>query len=100
MATYNASKDVIKDIRASVVLAVDELLEDIKDDIKDLTPRRTGRAMRGWKYSPKYRLHYSGQIIGNNVPYITFLDQGSSRQNRKGIVQPAINKHINKRKKI
>ena len=100
MATYNNKKDIIKDIKSSIVLAIDNLLEDIKDDIKDLTPVRTGRAQRGWRYTPKYKAYYNGKIIHNNVPYITFLDKGSSRQNRRGIVQPAINKHINKRKKI
>ena len=100
MATYNTAKDVMRDIKSSIVVAVDDLLQDIKDDIKDLTPVLTGRAKKGWRYTPKYKLHYSGNIIGNNVPYITFLDKGSSRQNRRGIVQPAILKNINKRKRI
>ena len=90
----------MRDIKSSIVVAVDDLLQDIKDDIKDLTPVDTGRARRGWRYTPKYKLHYSGKIIGNNVPYIVFLDKGSSRQNRRGIVQPAILKNINKRKRI
>lgn len=100
MATFRKASNVLRDMKASIRVAVDDLFEDIKDDIKDLTPVDTGRAQRGWRYTPKYKLGYSGSIIGNNVPYITFLDKGSSRQNRKGIVQPAINKHINKRKKI
>jgi len=100
MATFTKANDVINHIDSSIVIAIDNLLEDIKDDIKELTPVRTGRAQRGWRYTPKYKRYYSGKIISNSVPYITFLDKGSSRQNRRGIVQPAINKHINKRKKI
>jgi len=100
MATFSNYKDVVKHIKSSIVVAVDNLLEDIKDDIKDLTPVDTGRARRGWRYTPKYKAYYSGKVIDNNVPYIVFLDKGSSRQNRRGIVQPAINKNIYKRKRI
>lgn len=100
MATYNSIRSVKKDIKQSIVGAIDELLEDIRDDIKTLTPVDTGRARKGWRYTPRYRYKYSGTIIYNSVPYIVFLDKGSSRQNRKGIVQPAINKNIYKRKKI
>ena len=100
MATFSNYKDVVKHIQGSIVVAVDNLLEDIKDDIKELTPVRTGRAQKGWRYTPKYKAYYTGKVIGNSVPYIQFLDKGSSRQNRRGIVQPAIDKNINKRKRI
>jgi len=63
------------------------------------TPIDTGTARRGWVAPQLPRTDYrsSGKnftIARNDVPYVGILDQGSSQQAPKGIVQPVLDKLI------
>jgi hypothetical protein len=62
------------------------LANDIFRGVKDHTPVDTGRAKRGWRL---LRRRF-GFIINNYVPYIRFLEQGSSKQAPRGMVKPTL----------
>ena len=92
--------DIFKHIQKSLERDVDRLMTDINTDAERDTPRKTGRAARGWRYTPRYRLGYAGHIIENKVSYIGILEQGYSRQAPNGMLKPAINSNIRRRRKI
>ena len=100
MLRSSDSGKIFKDITSSLGRAVDELLTDINTQLVQATPKRTGRASRGWRYTPRYRLGYAGALIKNSVQYITHLDAGSSKQAPNGIVQPVLDRYIRRNKKI
>lgn len=79
---------------------MDTLFEDINIEIRDTTPIDTGRARRGWRYTPRYKLGYSGHLIQNSVEYIIALDKGHSRQAPNGMVKPALDKFTRRNRKI
>lgn len=92
--------DIFNHIRKSLERDVDRLLVDINTDAERNTPKKTGRAARGWRYTPRYRLGYAGSIIENRVSYIGILEQGHSRQAPNGMLRPAITNNIRRRRKI
>lgn len=71
------------------------LANDIFRSVKDLTPVDTGRAKRNWRLL-KRRFGY---VINNAVPYIVFLDKGSSKQAPRGMTTPTF-EHLRARNKI
>ena len=91
---------IFRDITKTLGRAIDELFEDINTELVKVTPKQTGRASRGWRYTPRYRLGYAGILIQNSVPYITRLDAGYSKQAPNGIVQTTIDKYIRRNRKI
>jgi hypothetical protein len=100
MLRSSDDRDISRDIRQSLGRAVDELFTDINTELAKVTPKLSGTASRGWRYTTRYRLGYAGVLIENSVPYITRLDAGSSRKAPNGIVQPVLNKYIRRRNKI
>ena len=68
-------------------------VSEFNNNLKATTPIRTGQARGGWQ-----KLYAGGEISGrtkviqNNVPYIGNLDQGTSRQAPRGIVNVAANR--------
>ena len=87
---------IVKHMTSSLERSVDRMLTEINNSIKSITPVRTGRARRGWRYSPRFRLGKGG-AIHNSVPYINRLDEGASRQAPNGIVVPVL-KRITRRR--
>lgn len=71
---------------------VDQEVQALKTDYKSAvvprTPIDTGRARRGWKTRTKE--------IRNDVPYISKLETGYSRQAPTGFVKQALGKTIEK----
>jgi hypothetical protein len=80
--------DIMKDIRKKSKNFISAVMDDVKDVAKDETPVDTGRAQRGWRRKK--------QDVLNNVEYITYLEDGHSKQAPSGIARPTI-KEINKR---
>ena len=62
------------------------LANDIFRGVKDLTPVDTGRAKRNWRL---LRRRF-GYLIRNAVPYVKYLEQGSSKQAPRGMVKPTL----------
>jgi hypothetical protein len=67
---------------------VDEISKDLLKEVKKNTPVRTGKARAGWKR----RLDRKGASVNNNVKYISYLDEGISKQAPDGFSKPAIEK--------
>ena len=55
---------------------------------KEQTPIRSGRARKNWTKQDTRQ----GFEVENTVPYIGFLDKGSSRQAPRGITKPTVRK--------
>ena len=67
---------------------VNEITDDYLREVKKNTPVKTGKARAGWrkKYNRK------GAIINNKVKYISYLDEGTSRQAPDGFSKPTLDK--------
>lgn len=82
------SKDIMKDLHKQSAEFIETIMKDVKDVAKQNTPVDTGRAQRGWRSK--------GNDVLNNVEYITYLEDGHSKQAPNGIASPTI-KEINRR---
>lgn len=98
-------RKILNHLDKSLERKVDLVLKEINRSIVAQTPVDTGRASRGWKYSPRFKLKRGGTIF-NRVPYIGILDRGrvtiggrayGSLQAPDGIVVPVL-KRISKRR--
>lgn len=93
MAVRSSSADVIfKDIEASLERAVRDLIQELNTTARQDTPRRTGRAARGWRVGSPYKLGSTQTVLENQVPYIGLLEMGYSRQAPDGIIEPALDR--------
>ena len=96
----NRADDIFNDMTRKLEGAVDDLLSELNTQAKQTTPRRSGRAANGWRYSRRYKLGYAGTVIENRVPYIAILDDGYSRQAPNGIIQPAFDRILRRHRKL
>ena len=87
------SKKAGAGIQQGIDQAVRLIATDVFKTIKRLTPVRSGRARRGWKFKKKSNAHYN---VRNDVPYINRLDGGSSQQARKGMTRPALSEVLSR----
>ena len=62
-----------------------EMAEDYKKYIKKYTPVATGNAQRGWSLKKTQK----GAKLTNPVPYISYLENGWSKQAKSGMTKPA-----------
>lgn len=92
-------KKIFSDIERSLEREMQEIIQDINTEVIRTTPKRTGRAQRGWRVRGRYTLGGNSTVLENMVPYIGILDQGSSRQAPGGIVDPSVRKLLNRRRK-
>ena len=91
MAVRSRSADVIySDIENSLERAVRDLVDQLNTVARRDTPRRTGRAARGWRVGSPYILGRTQIVLENQVPYIGLLEMGYSRQAPDGIIEPAL----------
>lgn len=93
----NKGSKIFDHIEHSIERAVDNLFDELNTSAKSKTPILTGRASRGWRYTRRYTIGYSGKLIENTVGYIGALDRGSSRKAPAGITVPAIREVLSKR---
>lgn len=106
-AAYNKKVEGFQD------KVVRKLTLDIQGDLDRQTPRDTGRAASNWlgsvglpratfveQFNGSPPINFSGYrngmsvFIANNLPYITRLNQGHSKQAPKRFVETAIQRHI------
>jgi len=94
------SDKTIKQLKTEIDTDLSTFVRQYVAQLKSTTPIRTGRARNGWQQT--YRKGRLGKgsripIASNAVPYIGVLDEGSSRQAPRGIVEPALNRTRKKR---
>lgn len=62
-----------------------EMADDYEKYIKKYTPKASGRAQRGWRLKETK----NGAKLSNPVPYISYLEDGWSKQAKRGMTKPA-----------
>ena len=67
---------------------VDEISKDVLKEVKKNTPVKTGKARRGWRR----KFDRKGASVNNNVEYISYLDEGISKQAPDGFSKPTLDK--------
>ena len=67
---------------------IDEISKDVLKEVKKNTPVKTGKAQRGWRR----KFDRKGASINNNVEYISYLDEGISKQAPNGFSKPTLEK--------
>lgn len=67
---------------------IDEISKDLLKEVKKNTPVRTGKAQRGWRR----KLDRKGAQLNNSVKYISYLDEGISKQAPNGFSKPSLEK--------
>ena len=94
MAKFRNSRAASADITDSLNAVVNHFLDDFYKEVKRTTPKKEGRARRGWRRLNKYDIDRKGDtnVIDNKVPYIGLLDEGSSKQAPQGMTDPAFRK--------
>ncbi len=79
---------------------LDQFTEDVIREAKDIavgsTPIRSGRARRAWRIEGRGRT----TTAINQVPYIERLEDGYSKQARRGIIGPTLRKLRNQVRRI
>lgn len=89
------SDRTIRQLKTEIDTDLSTFVNQYVAQLKATTPIRTGRARNGWQSTFRKGVAGSGRsvpIARNNVPYIGVLDEGSSRQAPRGIVEPALNR--------
>ena len=68
--------------------------KDLTNQLAVETPKRTGRASRGYKKIGNFDIRKEGEqpLIANQVPYVALLEEGRSKQAPRGMIEPALNK--------
>jgi len=89
---------VERKINRAVNRMASRLGTEVRQALQSKTPVRTGRARKGWTKQTKGK----NIRIQNRVPYVPFLEKGTSRMraanNGRGIIGPAL--QLVKRTKI
>lgn len=76
------------DIYRIVRTVNEQISKDLLQEVKKNTPVRTGKARRGWRR----KFGRNGAEVNNKVKYISYLDEGISKQAPDGFSKPAIAK--------
>lgn len=78
-------------LRTDLAKAVAQLSQITTAALVGSTPRKTGRAARGWKTTTQA----NGFVVENRVPYVGYLESGTRKMRAanagRGIVGPALN---------
>jgi hypothetical protein len=82
-------RGTVKSINDEIVDMVDNFTSVLQSTLKQETPKKTGRASRGWT-----KQNYD--TVQNTVPYINRLEDGYSKQKPRGFVKQSVRKAIRK----
>lgn len=78
------------ELRDQVQRYARSIATELVQDLRDSTPVRTGRARSGWNK----RVTNRDITIENRVPYVPYLEKGTTRMraanNGRGIIGPAL----------
>lgn len=86
-------------LKKSINGDINAFFDDLVAELRRNTPVDTGRARRGWtKTTDKPGLAISNQriVVDNQVPYIIYLEEGSSKQAPNGIINKSISNTLRK----
>jgi len=89
---FNGTK-VAADLNRELDQTVRLISQDYFDLVKDKTPVKSGRAKRGWRLKKQRQFAYE---VRNQVPYISRLDEGYSKQAPRGMTRPAAREVLNR----
>ena len=93
------SKSFMRNFRREIESDINAFKSELNKQLVAGTPVRTGKARHGWEELTAFRLTGQTQtLIQNRLPYIGVLNAGSSRQAPRGIVDPAFDRAIRRRK--
>lgn len=90
----NEAKNTMRELLSDIDHDFDRYNADLTKNLASGTPVATGFARRNWrdKYKSQIGKQRKYPLIENRTPYVGILDEGSSRQAPRGIVDPAIKK--------
>ena len=96
------SKRTMNQLNGEINTYLNTVFLDLANELAKKTPKRTGKASRGWRRSGQYDITKEGEqeVIRNNVNYIAILETGTSKQAPQGMINPAVeivNRRNNKR---
>lgn len=89
---FTKANVVFRDIIAELERSVNQFLTTLNRDVARATPRRSGRAQRGWRKVNEYKVGQTKTVIENRVPYIGLLEMGYSRQAPNGMLDVTLKK--------
>tara|TARA_R110000868_G_scaffold123968_2_gene327925 strand:- start:1739 stop:2032 length:294 start_codon:yes stop_codon:yes gene_type:complete len=84
----------MRELSVIIQKEISAIASTYKDEVRSRTPVDTGRARRGWAN----RTSGKNREVRNQVPYISKLESGYSRQAPNGFVNQAVNSTLSKRK--
>ena len=85
----SSPKGTVKAMSNEIVDFIDNFTSELQGTLKQETPKKTGRAARGWN-----KTNFS--TVQNTVPYIERLEDGYSKQKPRGFVKQSVRKAIRK----
>lgn len=91
------AKEIAIELDEWVLEVTNDIAKEVYNGVRKRTPVRTGRARRGWE------IDYANKVgdaatVGNDVPYITYLEDGTSRMAPVHMVKATLTQIGNKRK--
>lgn len=90
MTKSDSLLSIKKDLENFIDEESDELLNELYDNIKADTPVDKGRAKNGWRIKDN--------ALYNDVDYVIYLEEGSSKQAPRGFIAGNITRSLNRRK--
>jgi hypothetical protein len=76
------------DLNSITRSVVNEITDDYLREVRKNTPKKTGKARSGWRK----KFTRNGAEINNKVEYISYLDEGISKQAPDGFHKPTLDK--------
>jgi hypothetical protein len=86
------SRQTMNSLNAEINTYLNRVIQDLKVELTRETPKKTGRASRGWRQSGRYDVAKQGEqeILRNDTPYVALLEEGRSKQAPHGMINPSI----------
>lgn len=80
-------------LKDEISIHLDRVFEDLRGELKTKTPKRSGRASRGWQKTGSFEpgtQQGPQEVLRNDVPYVGLLEEGRSKQAPRGMITPAV----------
>ena len=92
------TNDSMMQLKREISARVDRMVVELQRELISKTPKRSGKASRGWRQTGHYDASKPSaqEVLRNDVPYIMPLEEGHSKQAPHGFVTQAIDAVIRK----